>query len=216
MGPAGSNLKISELGQDFFALETNAYRQKGYFVDIGAADGFTASNSFILEKFYNWSGICVDPNPVFMQSLFNSRNCVASNLCVYSETGKIMPFKFYDDDNGFFGWRMRSGLKEHLEKIDDNILKSFNEINVLTISLNDLLLLYHAPLKINYVSLDTEGSEYEILKNFNFKKYDVECFTTEYSNLNQKENLIELFLRNGYFVREKGEHELWATKQPKN
>ena len=212
MGPPGSNLKISELGQDFFALESSHYINDGFFVDIGASDGFTASNSFILEKFYNWNGICVDPNPVFMQSLYNSRNCIASNLCVYNESGKIMPFKFYNNDGGFFGWNLRSGLSAHIGEINQEVINLFKEINVLTISLNDLLLLYNAPKQINYISLDTEGSEYEILKEFNFKKYNVTCFTVEYSNEIEKQNLKNLFNSHNYTIKDINNSELWAVK----
>ena len=177
MGPAGSQLRIAENGQDFFVLDRTAYKEHGFFVDIGAADGITGSNTFILEKFYKWSGICVDPNPVFMQSLFNCRDSSVSTLCVYSETGKILPFKICTDNNQFFGWNFRSGLKSHISSIDQEIDKSFSTINVLTISLNDLLHLYNAPTDIDYISLDTEGSEYDILKTFNFEKYNVKCFT---------------------------------------
>jgi FkbM family methyltransferase len=212
MGPAGSNLKISELGQDFFALQTSYYINDGFFVDIGAADGFTANNTFILEKFYNWTGICIDPNPIFMQSLFNSRNCVASNLCVYSETGKILPFKFFDDEKGFYGWNLRSSLTSHLGMVDEKVSTSFREINVLTISLNDLLLLYNAPYQIEYISIDTEGSEYEILKTFDFKKYDVKCFTVEYSNEKEKIDLENLFLDENYSFQDINNTELWAKK----
>ena len=58
MGPEGSNLKFSENGCDFWALEKSYYRS-GFFVDIGASDGVTASNTYLLEKFYKWQGICV-------------------------------------------------------------------------------------------------------------------------------------------------------------
>ena len=212
MGPPGSNLKISELGQDFFELENFHYCNNGFFVDIGASDGFTASNTFVLEKFYNWHGICVDPNPVFVQSLYNARNSVVSNLCVYNETGKILPFKFYDNENGFFGWNLRSGLKNHIGEIDQEVNKSFKELNVLTITLNDLLLLYNAPREINYISLDTEGSEYEILKVFNFEKYNVNCFTVEYSDKKEQYNLENLFKNNNYITHTVNETEVWAIK----
>jgi len=162
MGPEGSNLKISENGQDFFALDRSAYTENGFFVDIGASDGITASNTFILEKFYKWRGICVDPNPAFQQSLMNCRDNFVSTLCVYNETGKILPFKFCVDENQFYGWNFRSGLEKHLGTIDTDIDKSFMTINVLSITLNDLLALYQAPTDINYISIDTEGSEYEI------------------------------------------------------
>lgn len=198
MGPAGSQLKLSENGQDFFALENSCYKEHGFFVDLGSADGITGSNTFILEKFYKWNGICVDPNPVFMQSLFNCRDSHVSTLCVYSETGKILPFKFCCDDSQFFGWNFRAGLTHHVDAVDSNIEKSFRTINVLTISLNDLLELYAAPTHIDYVSLDTEGSEYSILKTFDFSKYSVKSFTIEYDNEKNRQQIFNLLSSNGY------------------
>lgn len=214
MGPAGSQLKIAENGQDFFVLENTSYKERGFFVDIGAADGITGSNTFILEKFYKWHGICVDPNPVFMQSLFNCRDSFVSTLCVYSETGKILPFKFCTDENQFFGWNFRSGLKQHLSDINTEVDKSFSTLNVLTISLNDLLELYNAPTNIDYISLDTEGSEYEILKAFNFEKYSVKCFTVEHAFTDNRDKIYNLMISKGY-IRVKEEYsgqEDWYIK----
>jgi FkbM family methyltransferase len=198
MGPPGSQLKIAENGQDFFVLGQTAYKERGFFVDIGAADGITGSNTFILEKFYKWHGICVDPNPAFMQSLFNCRDSYVSTLCVYSETGKILPFKFCTDENQFFGWNFRSGIESHLSSIDETVDKSFSTINVLTISLNDLLELYNAPKDIDYISLDTEGSEYEILKSFDFEKYNVRCLTVEHAFTENRNLIYDLLTAKGY------------------
>lgn len=214
MGPAGSQLKIAENGQDFFALEQAKYKEHGFFVDIGAADGITGSNTFILEKFYKWNGICVDPNPVFMQSLFNCRDSSVSTLCVYSETGQILPFKFCTDNNQFFGWNFRSGLKSHVATIDQEIDKSFSTINVLTISLNDLLRLYNAPKEIDYISLDTEGSEYDILKTFDFEQYDVKCFTVEHAFTETRQMIYDLLTTKNYtrIDTERSGQEDWYVK----
>jgi hypothetical protein len=58
---------------------------------------------------------------------------------------------------------------------------------------------YKAPNKINYISVDTEGSEYKILKNFNFKKYEVEVFTIEHNFIESKRNnIFELMSANNY------------------
>lgn len=193
MGPEGSALHISENSQDFFVLDKLHYKKHGYFVDIGASDGITGSNTFILEKFYKWSGICVDPNPATLKSLCGARDVTISDLCVYNETGKILPFKFLQDQDNFYGWNLRASLSNHM--LDTAV--EFNTINVLTISMNDLLKLYNAPKNIDYISLDTEGSEYEILSTFDFTKYNVKIFTVEHKS-SDREKIKNLMLTNGY------------------
>jgi FkbM family methyltransferase len=198
MGPPGSTLKFSENFQDMFVLSQTFYKENGYFVDIGASDGITGSNTFLLEKFYKWRGICVDPNPVFLQSLHNCRNSHVSNLCVYNESGKIIPFKFYNNDFGFFGWNFRSGIEKHLLPVAEEQQTYFENINVFTITLEKLLKLYNAPQVIDYLSLDTEGSEYEILKGFNFNLYKIKCITVEHAFTDQQEKIYSLLTSNGY------------------
>lgn len=214
MGPAGSKLKFSENFQDFFVLGNCGYKEHGYFIDIGAADGITGSNTFLLEKFYKWNGICVDPNPIFLQSLHNCRDNPVSTLCVHSETGNILPFKFLDNPDQFYGWNFRAGLKEYFE-LDQNTSVSFSEINVLTISLNDLLKLYNAPTDIDYISIDAEGSEFDILKTFDFEKYNVTCLTVEHAFTAQREKVYELLVSKGYerVDVDKSDNEDWFIKK---
>ena len=194
MGPEGSKLHISESGQDFFVLDQLYYKQNGFFVDIGASDGITGSNTFVLEKFYKWNGICVDPNPSTLKSLCGARDVVISDLCVHSETGKILPFKYLEDQSQFYGWNLRAGIAD----IIDEISVKLDEINVLSISLNDLLELYRAPKIIDYISLDVEGNEYNILNNFDFKKYHVNCFTVEHDYGEMQRNIRSLLETNGF------------------
>lgn len=198
MGPEGSNLKFSENFQDWFVLQEVGFKSDGYFVDIGAGDGITASNTYLLEKFYKWQGICVDPNPFFTQTLSSVRNSFSSTLCVHEETGKILPFRFNANEELFYGWNFRAGLSQHLDKIDPAFDQHFATINVLTISLSDLLKLYHAPKIIDYLSIDTEGSEYSILKDFDFTEYDIACITVEHSFTEDREKIYNLLTANGY------------------
>ena len=103
MGPEGSMLKLSENGNDFWALDNSSYKNNGYFVDLGAGDGITGSNTFILEKFYKWNGLCVDPNPTFLKSLCGSRDVLISDLAVSKESGKVVDFKYLAQNrNEFF------------------------------------------------------------------------------------------------------------------
>tara|TARA_B100002019_G_scaffold293035_1_gene318386 strand:+ start:3385 stop:4029 length:645 start_codon:yes stop_codon:yes gene_type:complete len=193
MGPEGSALKLSENGQEWFVLDKLHYKRDGYFVDIGAGDGIVGSNTFVLEKFYDWKGICVDPNPEFFKSLIGSRDVSIIDLSVDSESGKVKPF-LHAQSQDFFGWNFRSGLKEVVNQQDHN----FKEINTYTISLNDLLHWQNTPKDIDYISIDVEGNEYNILKSFDFKKYNVKIWTVEHDFGVQRDKIQKLFDENGY------------------
>jgi FkbM family methyltransferase len=211
VGPEGSNLRISENGQEFFVLDRLYYKQNGYFVDIGASDGVTANNTYVLEKFYKWNGICADPNPSTLKSLCGARDVIISDLCVHSETGKILPFQFLNDQNLFYGWNFRSGLKGIIEDPGED----FAEINVLSISLNDLLELYRAPKTIDYLSLDVEGNEFNILSRFNFEEYHVNCLTVEHDFGEMQQNIRFLLESKGFELVDNTscEHEDWFVNK---
>ncbi len=208
-------IKNSESGQEQFVLKHTNYKNNGYFVDIGAADGITASNSFTLEKWFKWDGICVDPNPAFLQSLMNCRDNFVSTLCVYSESGKILPFRFIADQSLPYGLNFKAGLSQYNNSYHPSIDEKYKTINVYTISLIDLLILYQAPKQIDYLSLDTEGSEYEILRTFDFDRYSISCITVEHANNPLRESIIELLESKGY-VRAESEqpyNEDWFYKK---
>ena len=61
-----------------------------------------------------------------------------------------------------------------------------------------MLIKYNAPKFIDYLSIDTEGSEYEILKNFDFKSYKFRVITCEHNYNENREKIYELLTENGY------------------
>ena len=195
MGPEGSNLKFSENGSDWWALNSRGKWNDGYFVDVGASDGITASNTYLLEKFYKWQGICVDPNPVTLKSMCGARDTIVSDLCVYKESGKILPFKYLGDQSEFYGWNLRSGIDGLVSK---DMPVKMNDHKVFTITLTDLLELYKAPNKIDYISIDVEGSEIEVLTGLDFSKYDVKMFSIEYENEENRAKIDWIMSRNNY------------------
>lgn len=205
MGPEGSNLKVSENGQEFFVLDHLGYKNNGYFVDLGASDGVTASNTFLLEKFYKWSGICVDPNPQTIKSLSGARDCNICDLAVWETSGQVKPFKFLQDQTEFYGWNLRSGLSETVVGLDSR----YSEFNVFTISLNDLLELYNAPYEIDYISMDLEGSELNVLRSFDFTENLVKIWTIEHSNDAQEHEIFTIMSSNNYVLKNKTGQENW-------
>lgn len=174
--------------QDYWVLNELKLKQNGFFVDFGASDGITFSNSYLLEKNFNWNGILCEPLPRHHKNLFNIRDCHINTNCVYTETGKILTFSESVNED------MVSCLEQH--RLDN---KSYERsFNVLTISINDLLALYNAPRQIDYLSLDTEGGEYEILQTLDWSKYDVSAITVEHNWTESRQPIFDFLTAKGY------------------
>jgi FkbM family methyltransferase len=178
----------SQILQDHWVLGKLGGKNNGYFVDFGASDGITFSNSYLLEKAFGWNGILCEPLTRHHKSLFELRNCNINTNCVYPETGKILTFSESVNED------MLSCLEEHKEK-GKTYEKSFK---VLTISINDLLDLYDAPNEIDYLSLDTEGGEYEILKSVNWDKYNFSLITVEHNWGEKRQPIYDFLTEKGY------------------
>lgn len=78
--PTAGAEQASQLGADRFVLALFDQRSNGYFVDVGAADGFKLSNSYLLER-RGWSGIAVDP----LLRNFEQRRCRTVACPVYGQ-----------------------------------------------------------------------------------------------------------------------------------
>ena len=182
----------SQISQDLLVLYFSQFKKDGFFVEIGAADGFYLSNTLFLE-IYGWRGIIAEPLPRWHQKI-RERKCHVDLRCVYEKSNSKLTFE------DVFGNPELSGITEDLDQ-DNNasLRKNSAKIEVDTISLNDLLGEYKAPNKIDYISIDTEGSEFKILKNFDFKKYDVKIFTVEHNFIESKRNnIFDLMSANNY------------------
>lgn len=153
----------SQFGQDRHVIE-NIYKQKenGYFVEIGAYDGMSMSNTYLLEYKYKWKGICVECNPFHFEKLIKNRpNCINSCHAVFNEDNKTMQF-INDDDGGCSGFVETNTHSHILHK---------NIIDVKTKKLTSILEDSNAPSFIDFLSIDTEGSEFLILNSHDFDKY---------------------------------------------
>jgi len=174
-------------------------KRGGYFVEVGAADGIELSNTYLLETKYKWKGICVEPIPEQYKKLLTNRpNSKCSNDAVYYKSGMTLQFDIANNGN------LISGLTEHIDTHKAKVDANKTTINVKTISLSDLLEQYDAPNFIEYLSLDTEGSEYEILKEFDFDKYNFGLIDVEHNYKEPRRSQIrELLISKGYeYIRE--------------
>ena len=181
--------------QDVWALFETGFKKEGYFVEFGACDGIVGSTTLLLESKYNWNGILAEPNPIWHEKLVNRKASICRK-CVWSETGKELTFHNTADP-------MLGTLDQYTDS-DEHAMarKNSQTFTVETITLCDMLSYYLVPKVIDFVSIDTEGSEYDILKAYfddpRKEKYGVNLFCVEHNYTENREKIHSLMIENGY------------------
>jgi FkbM family methyltransferase len=182
----------SQLGQDVFVAAILKYKREGYFVEFGATDGVLLSNTFFLEKKLNWSGLLSEPGKSWQLDLLNNRSCKIDNLCIWSQSGTQL--LFLETQKREFSTISDLATKDH----HSENRKNGREYLVETLTLDDFLARNSAPSFIDFISVDTEGSEYSIFENFNFADYRFGIIACEHNFGINKPKLEKLFELNGY------------------
>jgi len=180
-----------QLFQDLWALWVSGQKRGGYFVEFGAANGVYLSNTWLLEKSMSWKGVLAEPNPTFHDSLKANRSCAISTKCVYTSSGQQL--ELIGTKAGEYSY-----LSNVPAELRSSTARAKYEFQVETISLNDLLIEHQAPRTIDYLSADTEGSEFEILSAFDFDRWDVRSITVEHNNNSNREKLYGLLVDRGF------------------
>lgn len=188
-----ANLSKAQLFQDLWVLWALGEKRGGYFVEFGATDGCDLSNTWFLEKEMGWRGILAEPNPIFRTAIKENRSCSISTKCVHSTSGRTVDF-------------LAVGRPEYSRILEINPADVHEEgrrrdsqvVAVETISLNDLLMEHGAPRRIDYLSVDTEGSEFEILSAFDFDRWRPRAITVEHNFTPMRDRLFELLSSKGY------------------
>lgn len=188
---------MSQLGQDQFFNERFLLNKKnGFFLDIGAHDGMTGSNTYFFEKELGWQGICFEPLPHLFKQLRACRDCVCINACVGATNGTV-PFLHLDSVDEQLSGMCSTYDKRQLDIVMNDLAVYGGQCVLLQlpcVRLNDILD-EKGITHIDYLSLDTEGSELEILKTIDFSKVSIDMMSVE-------NNFNEPFIRN--FLETKG------------
>ena len=189
-------MSYSQLGQDIEVIKFYN-KDDGFFIEIGASDGIHLSNTYLLETKYKWKGICCEPIPdMFEKLVINRPNSICYNDAVYNQSGLLLTFDIANNCN------LLSGICEHIDAHKSTVDQNKTSIEVRTISLLDVLNNANAPSFIEYMSLDTEGSELEILKHFDFEKYTFGLIDVEHNNVEPRRTEIKnLLLSKGYIYK---------------
>jgi len=184
----------AQLLQDLFVLYRTGCRRDGFFVEFGATNGVDLSNTCLLEREYGWKGILAEPFPVWHPALAANRTVTIDHRCVWSESAGRLSFvaSFAPE---LAGLRACADGDTHTERR----MSGAEEIEVETVSLLDLLEQHGAPRDIDYLSVDTEGSELDILAAFDFSRYRVRIVSVEHNYMDTtREGIRQVLEANGY------------------
>jgi FkbM family methyltransferase len=180
----------SQFLQDIFCLLIARGKKDGFFVEFGACDGALISNTILLEREFGWRGILSEPAPSWHEKLRANRKCIIETRCVWSRSGEQLEFAELAGDQ----YMTQSGLSDTISK-NETISKHYK---VDTISLLDLLREHKAPAHIDMLSVDTEGSEFEILNAFPFGQYTFGFICVEHHTPEQELPIKALLESAGY------------------
>jgi FkbM family methyltransferase len=174
----------SQIGQDQWVCDFFQNKKEGFFLDIGAFDGKTISNTYHLEQL-GWKGICVEAGEENFAELEKNRKCQLLNVAVSDFSGYV---KF--------------GENHTVGKIGEG------DQVVLSLTFSDLIVSFGVPFIIDYISLDIEGAELSALKTFPFKDYEAILWTIEHNahldGGKMRDEIREMMKGKGYNLHSSG------------
>lgn len=176
--------------QDLLVMFYFEGKRDGYFVEFGACDGIEISNTYLLEKEFGWTGILAEPARGWHKSLRTTRSAIIDTRAVFSHSGELVEFREV-------GVKSLSGIAMSFR---NNAKKKRARIGgktylVETVSLNDLLDQNGAPKNIDFLSIDTEGSEFEIISELDFYSWSPKLICIEHGNDSASRLKIENFMK---------------------
>ena len=194
-----TNQSSSQLYQDIFAAFVVKDNFDKTFLEFGATDGKSLSNSYMLENKLSWTGVLAEPDSNWFNSLKENRP--KTNIlykCIWNATGEKLSF-----------FSSKHSELSTLENFKENDMSSMpantklrikegNNITVESISINDVINTEFKKNCPSYISVDTEGSEFEILRSFDFSKYRPAVFTVEHNFTKLQKKIDELMDENNF------------------
>jgi FkbM family methyltransferase len=186
----------SQIEQERWVLAMCLGRRGGRFAEIGAFDGVLHSNTCFLETDHGWNGALVEPNPILFAKLAASRRATCLERAVHREGGQLLSFVASQEIGTLAEYAESDGYAEHRRQaISENGL-----ITVETITFDEMDAADGRPGSgFDYVSLDTEGSELDILRTIDLVRHRIALFTIEHNFVEpRREQMRTLLGEAGY------------------
>jgi FkbM family methyltransferase len=176
--------------------------KQGFFIDIGASDGIIWNTTLGLEINNEWQGICIEPHPSIYKKLTSSTNGVSRkaeclNVAILTEE-KICDFQMFDGDWDSYMLSGIVGSYDSRQKDREDFKRNSNNSKIIKVKCMPLqkILDERDITHVDYLSIDTEGSELEILKSIDFSKTSFDLISVEVNY--ESSEIDNLLQENGY------------------
>jgi FkbM family methyltransferase len=197
-------------GEDYIIFEKFFINKKdGIFIELGAMDGLIYSNTKFFEDTLNWTGILIEPNPYLFKKLIkNRKNCKNYNTLISNSEKTI---EFINFEKGPVSYVNHTAPANHKNKYKNSKRPFYKNQKIETLYLKSKKLqeiIEDSKFKIiDFLSLDVEGHELEVLKSIEFSKTTINVILVEVLDDTKKKNEIKkLLCRNNYVYCGKHSH----------
>lgn len=174
----------SESGQDLFALFSNSFKKGGTFLDFGAYDGLYFSNSWLLETHFNWHGVLIDPIPRHFEEMRRNRKCISIHAAVTANKKEFIKVLELPASN-----LSKPVIKR---RFTDKVHK------VPAFTRTEIIDRYFPSKSIDFLSIDVEGEDLEILASVDFSKYQINAICVEHNYRTDSQESLKYLEVSGY------------------
>jgi FkbM family methyltransferase len=187
-------------GEDVIIRQFFPDKHNGVCIDVGAVEGIMMSNSLHFEQ-DGWFAICCEANPEMYEALKMNR-LEAVHGAIGAEDLLEVEFNIVNltAQGGNETAVSAVTIDQRLLKQHDFLKPEIRKVNVPMFTLDTVLLKYPAITHIDFVSIDTEGTELEVLKGFDIARWQPTLFVIE-NNYNDPE--IENYLKGFGYIKER-------------
>ena len=190
----------SQFGEDKKIIKIFDGKKNGTYLDVGCFHPIRQNNTYLMYK-NGWRGLNIDLNPLSIE-LFNIARPDDINICAAVSGNKSTKELFFDHELS----SLNTLSKNHTKFINKAFgIKNLKKKKIKTRKLNEILIKNKFKV-IDFMNIDIEGHEIDVLKNFNFKIFNIKVICIEIVNYDhysknikiEKSKIFKLLKKNGY------------------
>ena len=200
----------SQAGQDKI-IKKNFFdgKKNGFFIEIGAYDGISGSNCYHFERFLNWDGIAIEPSNIQFEKLKKNRKCKVLNNAISNEVKEVEFIEVTEGLTQMSGIN-DSSFERNFKIISNNQASKTDSTKLKTITFDDIV---PKNKDIDYLSIDIEGGEMNLLKSIDFQTNRIKVISVE-NNTPKEQNFKNFFEEiNFTYLDRIGQDEIFYNRQ---